>query len=109
MEKKIEKIQKLSKTPGHHTVMVYSKTPITQTQIQRLVSPSIRCHVSKRSLGEDVLMIWPVHLLYFFLSCGLNAFVLGGMGIYEKYKPLYIVDLYVPEGVVHINPILEFY
>jgi hypothetical protein len=102
----MKKIIELSKVPGHHRLYIYSKNPITQAQIQRFLSPTIRSHVLKRDLKEDVLDIWPIHALYFFLTCGINLIVLGGMRIYEKYRPLYIIDLYVPDGQVHMNPML---
>jgi hypothetical protein len=104
-----EKLRKLSRSPGHHTIYIYSKSPITQSQIQNYLPPTIRCNVLKRDLAEDILFIWPIHVLYFFLTCGLNLIVLGGMRLYEKYTPLYIVDIYVPEGrdlQNHRNPML---
>ena len=93
----MNKVREACLFEGEHTVFINSKKPITLAQVKGQVPKGVEVRLEgPRNLWKDVKEFWGAHLGILVFTGGLALFGYVGFWLYEKWKPLYIVYLDVP-------------
>jgi hypothetical protein len=93
----MNKVKEACLVGGEHRVFINSKRFISEAEVKRNVPKEVKVRVEgPRNLYNDVKEFWGAHLGILVFTGGLALFGYVGFWLYEKWKPLYIVYLDVP-------------